>query len=58
MSKILNLSIEVSDEVYNEWIERLEIVSGWNKKEELEVFIGSGIEMNIDEFEKIVFERD
>ena len=41
--KELVIKVVVSEEKYNEMIENLKIVSGWDSKEELEVYISSGL---------------
>ena len=45
----LNIEIEISEEKYNEMIENLNDVSGFDSKEDLEVYIGSGVENEIEE---------
>ena len=50
MKKVkLNIEIEISEEKYNEMIENLNDVSGFDSKEDLEVYIGSGVENEIEE---------
>jgi len=46
--KELVIKVVVSEEKYNEMIENLKIVSGWDSKEELEVYISSGLENEIE----------
>ena len=46
--KELSIKVVVSEEKYNEMIENLKIVSGWDSKEELEVYISSGLENEIE----------
>ena len=45
----LSIKVVVSEEKYKEMIENLKIVSGWDSKEELEVYISSGLENEIED---------
>lgn len=49
MKKVkLNVSFEIDSDVYNKWLEILNDVSGCKSKEELEEFIVSGIEGDLE----------
>lgn len=57
---MLKVNLEVSEEVYNRWIGLLKDICGVDSKKELEDFISSGIEGDLDfndgvDFEKVVF---